>query len=196
VRSKPSIRKEFKSIRESLKADPSLQANALLQLQKLILELLKEDTIISAYYPIGAEPDVLPLLNLCHERHIPCALPRIKPDKSLEFLLYSSNTPTRKNSFGIPEPYDSDIVSPTIIIVPLLACDLKGNRLGYGLGHYDRYLSKARKTNKSLITIGLCYEDQIYQGDLPKEPHDQKLDFIVTDRRICRPYSTSTSQKK
>jgi 5-formyltetrahydrofolate cyclo-ligase len=188
VRSKSSIRKEFKSIRESLRADPSLQANALLQLQKLITELLKDNVVISAYYPIGKEIDVLPLLDWFHEKHILCALPRIKPDKSLEFLLYSSNTPTRKNSFGIPEPYDSDIVAPTIIIVPLLACDLKGNRLGYGMGHYDKYLSEARKNNKGLIAIGLCYEDQIYQGDLPQEPHDQKLDFIVTDRRIYKLY--------
>lgn len=71
---------------------------------------------------------------------------------------------------------------PDILLVPLLAADLSGNRLGYGGGFYDRYIYTITKIKK-VITIGICFDFQIIK-ELPVEKHDQKLNFILTDKRL------------
>jgi len=192
VKSKHSIRKEFKLKRESLRNNHPLQEKIVSNSKKLFKELIKgpfkENIAVSAYYPIEEEFDVLPLIDWFHENKILCALPRIKSyeTKDIEFLLFGSDTEVKKNDFDIPEPHNDYIIIPAIIIVPLIACDLKGNRIGYGQGFYDKYLAKVKKEKRGTISVGICYEDQISHETLPEEPHDQKLDFIVTGKRIYR----------
>ncbi len=186
MRSKHSIRKEFKSKRLTLVAGPALQDNILKFFKDHVS--LKENTAIGAYYAKQDEIDLSKLITWLHAQKIPCALPKISSyqTRDMDFLLFKPNTPVKQNDFGINEPYEAEIVTPNIIILPIIACDLKGNRLGYGLGYYDKYLAEAKKTNKNIIAIAICHEAQIYQETLPNEPHDQKLDFIITDRLIYK----------
>jgi len=69
-----------------------------------------------------------------------------------------------------------------IIVIPGTGFDIKGNRLGYGGGYYDKLLSK---TEKGIPKVALAFEEQIVD-DIPSEPHDMKMDIIVTDERIIR----------
>ena len=188
MHSKHSIREEFKAIRARVKPTPSIQANILLHFKRLLEEHvpLEDNIVVGAYHSTKEEIDLSPVISWLHEQKIICALPKIKSyqTRDMDFLLFQPHTQVTKNKIGIHEPCNSDIVIPNILILPLLACDLKGNRLGYGLGYYDKYLAKAKEINKEIITIGICHEDQISKETLPTEPHDQKLDFVVTDRLI------------
>ena len=101
------------------------------------------------------------------------------------FKIWTQNTKlSTDNRYHIPEPIGTDSIIPNIIIVPLVTCDIKGNRIGYGKGYYDKYLAKQRKTNQLSHVIGLCYEKQISRSTLPHEEHDQQLDVIITEKQI------------
>ncbi len=82
------------------------------------------------------------------------------------------------NKWGVPEPLNQvtySTISPDIIIVPMLAVDRKGNRIGYGKGYYDRFLQSV-----SAIKIGVIF-DQFILDSVPVEPHDIPLDIIITE---------------
>ncbi|KKQ36183.1 MAG: 5-formyltetrahydrofolate cyclo-ligase [candidate division WS6 bacterium GW2011_GWA2_37_6] len=91
-----------------------------------------------------------------------------------------------KNKFGILQPNKAksllkDIHKIDIILVPLLAFDLQGHRLGYGSGYYDRLLSKVRE---GTLKVGLGYEISRYNGALPNGHNDIKLDYVITEERV------------
>ena len=88
----------------------------------------------------------------------------------------------QKNSFGIDEPAKFEVskITPNIAIIPLLACDKSGNRIGFGKGYYDKWLF-----GKNLVKIGVCYDFQVLES-VPSEPTDIKLDYIVTEKEIIK----------
>lgn len=84
------------------------------------------------------------------------------------------------SDYGIREPCgEAYEKTPTITVIPLLAVDEKGNRLGYGKGYYDRYLKKYPNTKR----IGYCFDFQIVRK-VPCEENDERLEIVVTDKRI------------
>ena len=102
----------------------------------------------------------------------------------MKFIQCSLKDPFKINAYGIPEPIKGKIVKPDILLIPLVAFDKKLNRLGYGAGFYDRII-KSLKKNKKLITIGLAFDFQkVYF--IPISKYDQKLDFIVTNKKILK----------
>ena len=148
---KDDIRQEFKAKRESAQNDPAFAARIIENVKRLLEEFLfGSNLIVSVYYPIENEINVLPLVKWLEEKKIICAIPKIRLSKGndMDFLIFNSNTPTKNNAFNIPEPSDSKVVVPDIIILPVLVCDLNGNRIGYGRGYYDAYLNKIKKTEK------------------------------------------------
>ncbi len=93
----------------------------------------------------------------------------------------------RIGTYGIREPKDEckrivSVDSIDILIVPALAFDVNKYRLGYGGGFYDRFIKKLRK---DALTIGIAFDFQIFD-DIPKESHDAKLDYVVTENRIIK----------
>jgi hypothetical protein len=83
----------------------------------------------------------------------------------------------REPAIRIPVlPWDVDA-----FILPGLAFDEQGGRLGYGAGHYDAILAKA---NKTAPKIALCYDWQVVEQPLPQDAHDMRMDWIVTDKRV------------
>ncbi len=87
-----------------------------------------------------------------------------------------------KNFYGIDEPKDYEIVQkcPDISVIPLVACDINGNRIGFGKGYYDKYLA-----DKNTIKIGVCYDFQVLDN-VPSQEQDVRLDYIVTEKRIIK----------
>ena len=101
------------------------------------------------------------------------------------FRNYTSDSSLVPNSYGILEPLrNAEEVVPSIIIVPLVAFSLFGYRLGYGGGYYDRYIKK-NLDDKNLIKIGLGFSFQKYD-ELPNENHDQKLNWILTEKYLYK----------
>jgi len=93
------------------------------------------------------------------------------------------------DSFGVEVPEDETEVVPQVLVVPMLAFDERGHRLGYGAGHYDRTLEKLRPLGP-VMAVGFAYEAQL-ADTLPIEPTDQPLDAIVTEAGIRRFKPTS-----
>ena len=111
-------------------------------------------------------------------------MPAIGKNKDMNFFNWSFDEPLIINSYGIPEPMNSKILIPDIVLVPLVAFDNKLFRLGYGGGFYDRYIAKIEKKNK-LLTIGLAYSFQKI-SKIPVNKYDKKLNIILTEKGIFR----------
>ena len=137
---------------------------------------------VGIFYPIKSEVNILSAAKELSCNHL--FLPVCKNLHEIEFYPWKIGEELYKSRFFkyVYEP-DTRNLSPDIpnfIIIPVLACDLRGIRLGNGFGFYDRYLEKY--SNK-IISIGVCYDFQVLD-EVPYENHDQKLDIIVTDKQI------------
>ncbi len=99
---------------------------------------------------------------------------------TLNHSMLTSLEELESNKWGVLEPKEMDETDykPDIILVPLLAADLEFNRLGYGKGFYDRFL-----TESSALTIGLVFQEYIL-NKIPVERFDQKLDILVTEKEV------------
>ena len=82
------------------------------------------------------------------------------------------------------EPLTGQIIIPDFIVTPLLAFDSKLNRLGMGMGYYDRTIANLYNHNSKIKTIGLAYDFQESNTILPHEKHDSRLDFIATEKKV------------
>lgn len=140
---------------------------------------------IALYFPCGAELDPLPLFELLSKEGAVCAFPSIVDEaQPLVFRLYRTGEALMQNAYGIDEPLpDAPIVQPTVLIVPLLAFDAFGQRLGQGGGYYDRTLGSLRAQNPRLRAYGYAYASQQIEA-VPTEPFDQKLDGVMTERGV------------
>lgn len=136
--------------------------------------------IVGAYWPIGTELDVRPLLQELYRKGVPCALPCMT-SQGLGFRLWTPVTQLIKGHFSFYEPQDSHSVIPDLVLVPLLAFDKYGHRLGYGQGHYDRFLAA-----HPMKTVGVGYRSQEVD-QVPRQAHDFALDCILTEEGIFFP---------
>ena len=179
---KSKIRNKIIKIRKK-KFDKDSQIN----LNKFI-SFLKIDKLnlknIGGYYPTNYEIDDLNVLNLLEKKNFKISLPIIKKNNQMNFYSWSRNDLLKINKFGIPEPVQTEIIYPDILLVPLVAYDSSLNRLGYGGGYYDRYIKKIEKIKK-VIKIGLAFSFQKISS-IPIDQYDQRLDFIVTEKEIYK----------
>ena len=142
------------------------------------------DGSIAGYWPIADELDVKPLLQMLSRAGIKVSLPTVIPDqKRLVFQGWSENTQLVKGPYGTLQPHRSSaFITPDILMIPLLAFDAEGGRLGYGGGYYDRTLSELRK-KKEITAVGIAYAGQEI-NEVPTCPNDQRLDWIVTETGV------------
>jgi 5-formyltetrahydrofolate cyclo-ligase len=180
---KDHIRQHAKRFRDQLQISPDWAGQA----ADLLFERVNipQSAVVAVYYPIGKEIDPSPIVEKLWEKNIQVCLPIIINDqRTLAFAAWSRDTPLIDSRFGTRQPRDiTETIDPDILIVPLLAFDQRGNRMGYGQGNYDATLADLR-ARKSVLAIGLAYAEQAVLLALPTEPHDQKLDMVVTPQRI------------
>ena len=137
---------------------------------------------VSGYLPIRTE--IRPLAAMAEAAaYGPVAVPVIQATgQPLKFSRWEPGCALKDGPFGAQIPVVDDFFTPELVIVPLVAFDRQGNRLGYGGGFYDRTL-EALRANGAVLAIGSAYAAQ--QADrLPLEPTDQPLDMIVTERGV------------
>ncbi|MDP1874419.1 5-formyltetrahydrofolate cyclo-ligase [Phenylobacterium sp.] len=136
---------------------------------------------VAGYFAQGAELDPGPLMAALAEAGAALALP-VAADREapLTFRAWTPGAALSPDAFGIPAPLaDQPQVSPTALIVPLLAFDRRGGRLGQGAGVYDRAIAALGADHRPFL-LGYAYAGQEVE-DLPLEPHDQRLDAILTE---------------
>ena len=102
----------------------------------------------------------------------------------MDFFNWSTNDPLEINKYGIPEPTSTEIKYPNILLVPLVAFDKNFNRIGYGGGFYDRYISKL-KIRKKILLVGLAFSFQKVKK-LSTNKYDMKLDYILTEKNLSK----------
>ena len=161
--------------------------NLTIDIKKLFLFLKKNNydfKNFGGYYPSNYEIDDLKILYLLEKKKYDISLPVIRKNNQMDFFKWSRKMPLVINKYGIPEPLSKKICYPDILFIPLVGYDDKLNRLGYGGGFYDRYISKNEKKRK-IIKIGLAFSCQKLKK-VPTSLHDKKLDFIITEKEILK----------
>jgi 5-formyltetrahydrofolate cyclo-ligase len=143
---------------------------------------------VSGFWPIKNEPSTLPLLETLSGRGIVTSLPVMTGrDQPLTFRAWRPGEPLGEVQMKIKEPPpEAPEVLPDLLFVPLAGFDRRGGRLGYGAGYYDRTLAKLRACKK-ITAVGIAFEVQELQ-EIPQEPHDEPLDYVLTERSliVCR----------
>jgi 5-formyltetrahydrofolate cyclo-ligase len=140
---------------------------------------------LSGYMLMRTEIDPLPAMEEA-AAHGPVAVPVITGrGLALRFALWQPGCAMTDGPFGARIPAEMTYVDPEILIVPLVAFDRRGGRLGYGGGFYDRTLEALRARRRTLA-IGFAFAAQETDA-LPLEPTDQPLDLIVTEQGVIEP---------
>jgi 5-formyltetrahydrofolate cyclo-ligase len=150
--------------------------------------LFEPGLVVSGYWPFRTEIDPRPLMQRFAQAGARLALPVTPPKGSaqpLRFHLWSADDALHPSVFGVQEPHPgAETVEPDILLVPLLAFDRRGGRLGYGAGHYDRTLEQLRP-RKSVQAVGLAFAVQELEH-VATDAHDQRLDAILTERAFIK----------
>ena len=167
-------------LRESL--DPDVRSRGASRIAEIGIGFAAphRGSTLSAYCAIGAELNCLPLLAWLAHEGFQTSLPVITPKgHPLVFRAWAPADPLFDRMWGIREPGpEAAVLDPDVLLVPLLAFDAAGWRLGYGGGYYDRTLARLRAM-KPVIAIGVAFDEQ-EQPAVPRGPFDQPLDWILT----------------
>ena len=168
------------------KISPAVRAVESIELCERLQAQIPSAHTILFFAPLPGELDVWPMLEMSLALGVNCALPFFDAEKKIygTKLLKNLATDIVAGKFGVREPAAGCAEIPLnefdLILVPGMAFDLSGNRLGRGQGFYDRILSAA-----SGIKCGVCHDFQLLEK-IPAESHDAKVDFIFTPSRGLR----------
>ncbi|MEE1657557.1 5-formyltetrahydrofolate cyclo-ligase [Microvirga sp. CF3062] len=181
---KERLRGEMFARRDGL--DKAFRQDAAQRIASQTLEFsdLQNVTPVGGYWPIRSELDPRPLMEALLDRGQDVALSQIL-HPHLSWRLWQPGDVLVKGGFGVREPGpDAPEVFPKALLVPLVAFDRRGGRIGYGKGHFDRAIA-ALEEQHPVLTIGLAYAVQEID-EVPVEPHDRLLDVIITEAELIR----------
>ncbi|MFK5926988.1 MAG: 5-formyltetrahydrofolate cyclo-ligase [Desulfuromusa sp.] len=179
---KASIRKQFLNLRKQLDLTTYLYLSQQIQQQLISSRCFVRAKTLALYSPINNEVATEQVFLEAKRLNKKIYYPRVHGDE-LEFFEVFTATDLSPGSFGVAEPAPekkNSIDELDLVVVPGVAFDLKGHRLGYGRGFYDRQLAGSLMEATS---VGLGFEIQLIDL-LPTEDHDQALDFIATETRF------------
>ena len=183
---KTQIRTKFRELRQGITRAESKRAGKLARQQLQQLHAYHSSQNIACFLSFDGELDTHPIIQQILADKSRCYLPKIKPLKPnrLWFMPYRGTEPLIKNKLGIDE-VDAPISQAIrvshidIILLPLVAFDPQGNRLGMGGGYYDATLAHLSQSNLQPLCIGLAFEQQKVDR-LPTEPWDFPLHGVLT----------------
>lgn len=180
---KSALRASARAARAAMSADERAEASARLAARLGRIPEVRRARTVLLYAATGHEADPSGLLPVLRAREVRTLYPRVRGDH-LELVEASDLRMLQLGYRGIAEPVGVAI-DPAVVdlaVVPGVAFDLLGDRLGQGGGHYDRLLAALpRETTR----IGACFACQVVPR-VPREDHDVRMDFVVTDRTTHR----------
>jgi 5-formyltetrahydrofolate cyclo-ligase len=181
--SKAAFRQEAIALRDALPADARKAAAEAIAARKFPLAITP-GTIISGFMPLKSEINPLPLLQRLSEAGARLALPAIAGrGKPLIMRAWEFGASLDRGQWGIREPKpEAPEVEPDILLVPLLAFDRAGYRLGYGAGYYDMTIHRLRGL-KPVTAVGIAFAVQEVPK-IPTTPRDERLDLVLTEREV------------
>ena len=183
---KKEIRKAYIKKREEISYNDKLKWDDLILINFQTIEFPFLDYVLS-YYPIEEKNEMNSILitDYLHFRNpsLEICYPKTKiKENIMDAIACHADSIFEANELNILEPKDTEVISPEkidMVLIPLLACDLQGNRVGYGKGYFDRYLKNCRP---DCIKVGLSFFEPIEQID-DTEDYDVPLDFCITPQK-------------
>ncbi|MCT9091985.1 5-formyltetrahydrofolate cyclo-ligase [Streptomyces sp. ASQP_92] len=187
---KALLRRRLLDARKQL-TDDELRATSLaLADQALALPELATAGTVAAYLSVGSEPGTRALVHLLHARGVRVLLPVLLPDNDLDWAPYVSPERLVPAGRGLLEP-DGERLGPQAVtaadavLLPGLAVDGRGMRLGRGGGSYDRVLARLRAAGAEPALVVLLYANEVV-ARVPEEPHDHPVQAVVTPHGVTR----------
>ena len=176
------IRKQFLDCRKQLDLSAHSRASQQIQQQLIASECFIQAKTLALYSPINNEVATEQIFTVAKGLDKRIYYPRVAGDE-LDFFEVCTLDELVRGAFGVAEPVSAEQISIAgldLLMVPGVAFDLRGYRLGYGHGFYDRLLVEKPA---GTISVGLCFNLQLHDS-LPIEAHDQALDYIATETRF------------
>jgi len=176
---KPALRDAMRQRRRDYAAslDTDTRKRLEAQLAEVLDPLLFACTIVAAYFPMKDEVSCLPALDRARAMGKTAALPFFAERDSR--MTFRVGDPVDPGPWGILQPAtDAPLVSPDLLLIPLIAVDGRGNRIGMGKGHYDRALPGLRAAGARLVGVG--WDFQMVDDDIPADPWDVPLDAFAS----------------
>lgn len=188
---KKKIRKDILDTRNNMGADEKKEKDNIIRTNFLESSYYKESKNIFIYISYNSEIDTIHIINkaLCDGKNI--FVPRtIFETKWMDAVQITSLDNMKKDRYGIPEPDDTaENIDPDkldMIVVPGVAFDRNGGRIGYGAGYYDRYFKKISDNRRNDVKkIVLAYEFQVIDK-VPMDEQDVRIDCIITENRVIK----------
>jgi 5-formyltetrahydrofolate cyclo-ligase len=185
---KGDIRNKYRELRKKILPQDKLKYEKIICEKTLNFEAILKADAVFAYLSLPEEVETRSIIEALLEAGKKVAIPKVfKKNKTMEFYRINNLvSDITQGEYGIYEPCKTlekfRDFRDAIILVPALAFDVYGNRIGFGAGYYDKFLDG--KTN--LLKIGLCFNSQISQGPLPASEHDIKTDVIISEKEIIK----------
>jgi 5-formyltetrahydrofolate cyclo-ligase len=184
-RAKRAVRIRVLAARDAMSASERDRATAHIVDHVLSMPEVGRASTVMAFWSFGSEPDTAPLVEALDSRGVRVALPRIGGE-DMEAYAFAPGDAVTATSFGASEPSTGEALDPSaidIVITPAVAFDRSGRRVGYGGGFYDRFFPRTRPDT---LRIGIGFDLQLVDRDLPSGHFDLGLDAIVTESGVCR----------
>jgi 5-formyltetrahydrofolate cyclo-ligase len=181
--SKAALRREATARRDALPVEARSAAAETIAARPFSLSIVA-GSIVSGFMPLKSEINPLPLLRTLAGRGARLALPVVSErGNPLIMRAWNWGEPLSPGVWGIREPMpEAAEVEPDILLVPLLAFDRTGRRLGYGGGYYDLTLARLR-ARKAVVAVGLAFAVQEVPA-VPTTPRDALLDLVLTEHEV------------
>ena len=180
---KAIIRRDAVSRRDAIPAAERAKAAETIATRAFPLTIMP-GTIVSGFSPLKSEINPLPLMRRLADAGAQLALPVVAGrGKPLIMRAFAFGDALASGQWGIREPKsEAGEVAPDILLVPLLAFDRNGHRVGYGAGYYDMTIAKFRAM-KRITAVGIAYAAQQIDT-VPVTPRDARLDLVLTERDV------------
>ncbi|MFE6665789.1 5-formyltetrahydrofolate cyclo-ligase [Streptomyces sp. NPDC057697] len=187
---KALLRRELLTARRLLTREDVENAAVVLSRAALALPELSEARTVAAYVSVGSEPGTRVLLDALRARGVRVLLPVLLADNDLDWAPYEGAGRLVRAGRGLLEP-DGGRLGPEAVLeadavlLPGLAADGRGMRLGRGGGSYDRVLARLAAAGAHPALVVLLYDDEVV-ARVPEEPHDHPVDVVVTPASVRR----------
>jgi 5-formyltetrahydrofolate cyclo-ligase len=188
------FRREFLAVRNRLTADDVREAAEALAGRALELPELARARTVAAYISVGSEPGTLALLDALRARGVRVLLPALLPDNDLDWGAYTGEGSLARVQHGgkmaLFEPTGERlgpdaVAGADVVLLPGLAVDARGVRLGRGGGSYDRVLARLEGADARPALVVLLYDSEVVER-VPYEAHDRPVHAVVTPSGVRR----------
>jgi len=182
--SKSELRERALRQRDATDRDFRATASAAIAARVTPMVAAEAPRVLAAYVAMRSEVDPAAISAFARARGAIIGLPVVLPGGGLAFRRHEPGQPLVPGGFGTMVPdATAPLVDPDMVIVPLVGFDRAGTRLGYGKGHYDRTIAGLRARGLAPALVGIAFSGQEVES-IPHEPHDVRLDVIVTETEI------------